>query len=102
MRAWGFMLGGLIIWAVHLLGVYGVASLADVVARADAPASRLGVGALTLACGAGDIVLLVTAWRRARVAAGDLAPFAASLAGLGAGLSLIAVIWQGLPAILGH
>ncbi len=35
MRRWFYMLGGLLIWAVHFVGVYTIASIGDVVARAE-------------------------------------------------------------------
>ena len=34
MMRWAWMLGGLIVWAIHFLGVYIIASLGDVVGRA--------------------------------------------------------------------
>jgi len=100
MGAWAFMLGGLVVWAVHFLGVYGVASVADVAGRADMPASLWSVAALTLACAAADGVLLAAAFRRLRSAPDPLAGFTAGVAALGAGVSLVAVAWQGLPAAL--
>lgn len=102
MRAWAFMLGGLLVWAVHFMGVYGIASIADVAARADVQASRWTVAGLTVLCAAADALLILAAWRRSRHVTGELAPFQTSLAGLGAGFSLIAVLWQGLPALVGH
>src|SRR5690606_37788564 len=41
MARWAWMLGGLIVWTVHFMGVYAIASLADVVSRADDPAWRM-------------------------------------------------------------
>lgn len=102
MRTWVFMLGGLIVWTIHFMGVYGIASIAEVAGRADDAGSLWTVAALTALCAAADIALLLKAWRRGRRATGDLAPFQTSMAGLGAGFSLIAVIWQGLPALVGH
>ncbi|RAK52187.1 hypothetical protein [Phenylobacterium deserti] len=102
MRAWAFMLGGLIVWAIHFMGVYGIASIAEVAGRADAAGSLYTVTALTVLCAGLDVALLLKAWRRGRRVTGDLAPFQASIAGLGAGFSLLAVIWQGLPALIGH
>lgn len=100
MRAWVFMLGGLAVWALHFAGVYGIASVADVAGSAEAPAARLAVAALTAACAAADGALLLAARRRAGSAKDSLDRFAASAAGLSAGVSLVAVLWQGLPAAL--
>ena len=42
MRRWAWMLGGLIVWTVHFMGLYAIASAADVVSRADDPLWRMG------------------------------------------------------------
>ena len=44
------MLGGLIVWTVHFMGVYAIASLADVVSRADDPNWRMVGLAFSGAC----------------------------------------------------
>lgn len=102
MRRWLFMLGGLLVWAVHFLGVYSIASVFDVVARADIAPSRIGVGLLTLVCACADVLILAAALRLVRRAGDEADRFIAYLAAASAGLSLIAVLWQGLPAALGH
>lgn len=106
MRPWLILLGGLLIWFVHFMGVYGIASLADVLSDADAPASRMAVGGFTLVCAAGEAWLVWLAFRRGatglRDAPDGLTRFWASVAGGGAALSFVAVLWQGLPAIIGH
>jgi hypothetical protein len=98
---WLFMLGGLIVWAVHFLGVYGIASAGEVLTRSDSPASLWTVGAFTAACLAADAALLAWALRR-RTTGDTLDDFTRSLAALGAGVSAIAVLWQGFPALVGH
>ena len=50
MRRWAWMLGGLIVWTVHFMGVYAIASLADVVSRADDPLWRMIGLAFSGAC----------------------------------------------------
>lgn len=102
MRAWLLALGGLLVWALHFGGVYAIASVADVVAEADAAPARALSGLFTLACAAADGVLLWLIVRRARGAADPLAGFLSSVGALGALFSLVAVLWQGLPALLGH
>lgn len=101
MGRWAFMLGGLIVWTVHFGGVYGIASIADVAQDAAVPPARWAVGALTAACVAADAVL---AWVALRRPTGDdsLDRFATRTAATGAGLSAVAVVWQGLPALVGH
>ena len=103
MRAWFFLLGGMTVWAVHFMGAYAIASIADVAAEADAPAARWSVGAFTLACLAADGLILAAVVRGLRRATGDgLDQWILSVGGLGAALSLLAVFWQGLPALVGH
>ena len=94
------MLSGLVVWAAHFLGVYGIASLADLAGRADAPIARWSVGGFSLACVTVDLGILAAVTRRSPLA-DPLAAWANALAGLGALLSLIAVTWQTLPAVLG-
>lgn len=107
MLRWAYMLGGPAIWAIHFFGVYGLASLADVVTRADDALARAGVLAFTLLCLAGNAAIVWLAWRRKgpEVAVEErtgLSRFWRSLAGGGAALSFVSVLWQGLPAIIGH
>ncbi|WP_374471659.1 hypothetical protein [Phenylobacterium sp.] len=101
MRRWLFLFAPLLIWAVHFMGVYGIASVAAVVSRPDAPASRLAVGALTLLC-AGACALFLALVLRRRPPQDEADRFINSIAGLGAGVSLVAILWQGLPALVGH
>lgn len=99
MKTWAWMLGGLIVWSIHFLGVYLISSVADVVATADAPAWRMVGLAFSLACGATTGVLL---WSAARRMSGHDARFPDQVAALGAAVSLIAIAWQSLPMLLGH
>lgn len=96
MRAWAFLLGGMIVWTVHFFSLYIVASI-----FLTSTLARILVGLITLACLAADGVLLARALRASR---GELADEAGrwnvSLAALAAAISLVAVAWQGLPALL--
>ena len=47
MKAWGWMMGGLIVWAIHFLGVYVISSVGDVVATADDPLWRMAAFTLS-------------------------------------------------------
>lgn len=101
MGRWLFMLGGLILWLVHFLGVYVIASLADVVATADDPAWRMAGLAFSAVCVLGAVALLLHAvGRLGRPAGGSL--LIAQLAATGALLALIAIVWQALPTVVGH
>lgn len=102
MRRWLFLLGGLIVWLAHFLGVYGIASVADVaLRRADAPAALWTIVGFTAACAAIDLLVLFAALPRLRRAADSVDRFISGGAAFNAGLSFVAVVWQGLPVIVG-
>lgn len=92
MRTWLFILSGLIVWTGHFFAVYFAASLfpGDVVAHWLTLAAT--VGAL-IALGA----IFMRVWRRTEQ---SLERWASQFAALGAAIASIAVLWQGLPAIL--
>lgn len=99
MKTWAWMLGGLIVWAMHFLGVYLISSLADVVTTADDPRWRMAGLAFSGVCGLITAALLWAAARRLR----RRTPlFPDQMAALGAGVSLIAIVWQALPTLIGH
>lgn len=88
MRTWLLLLGGLIVWAVHFFGLYAAGEIGG-----HAPAARIAIGLLTLACLAADAGLVLIALR---LPSGDgFARWRRSVAPLGAGLSIVAVCWQG-------
>lgn len=102
MGRWLFLLAGMIVWLVHFLGVYGIASVADVALKdADAPPALWAVAGFTFACAAADLAVGAAAVPRLRAAADSLDRFIYGGAAFNAGLSLVAVIWQGLPVIVG-
>ena len=98
MARWLWMTGGLVVWAAQFSGLYALSSLADVVAEADAPVWRMAGLALTVAsalvCGG----LLWLAVQRRRRQGG----FRHDIAALSAGVGGLAVIWQGLPTVIGY
>lgn len=87
------MLGGLLVWAAHFFTLYAAASIFETSA-----AARLITAAATLAAVAGNLLLFRAVRRRA--SADPFADWARSLARLAIGVSMIAVLWQGLPALL--
>ncbi|MFT4956234.1 MAG: hypothetical protein ACI8U3_002639 [Brevundimonas sp.] len=100
MKRWGYILGGLIVWTVHFLGVYVIASVGDVAADADHPLSRAAVGIFTLICliaAGGLTVAAARRWRRG----GDEMGFENIIAATGGAISAISILWQGLPAVVG-
>lgn len=94
MRTWLFLLGGLIVWAVHFFALYAVASVFP-----DMLVARVLTVAITLPCLAADLLLFVHARRREAGSAMERWVKGAALSGIG--LSGIAVVWQMLPALLG-
>lgn len=90
MRSWLIVLGGLIVWTVHFFGIYAIAEIA--------PSAGLVIG-LTLLCIAADLWLLRGS--RALPADDPFARWRRSVASGGSVLSLVAVGWQGLPALMG-
>jgi hypothetical protein len=101
MQRWFYMLGGLLVWAVHFVGVYAIASIGDVVSDADAPTWRLIGLVFSVLCAAFAAGLLVHALRRADDGT-DTVDLANTLARIGALLAFISVVWQTLPTIVGH
>lgn len=95
MRHWGLMLGGLLIWTLHFLGVYGVASVADV---SDPSTHGLwrGLGlAFTGLCLLAVVLIVV----RARPPASDTGLY--RQVGLGAcGISVVAIVFQSVPLLV--
>ena len=102
MRRWAWMLGGLIVWTVHFMGVYGIASLADVVSRADDPTWRMTGLAFSAACLLTALVLAGWAARRLRGRADPSTRFGDQLALLGGGVATVAIVWQALPTVIGY
>ena len=95
MRTWTILLGGLVVWTVHFLVVYGVASVLP-----GQPAARWLVLAAALPALAIDgLILWKTIGGGSRPDALDR--WVSQLGAIGAAISLIAVIWQCLPALVG-
>lgn len=96
MRAWAFMLGGMIVWAVHFFALYIVASI-----FLTSTTSRVLTVLITLACLAAAGLLLQRSRRAIRHEGDDaFTRWQAYLAALTAALALVAILWQGLPAFL--
>jgi len=94
MGRWLFLLEGLLVWAGHFFGVYIAASLFPGMALA-----RWLVAGLTIAAVTAILFLEVRARRESRGEDG-LTGWIAGLSGLGRWLAGIAVLYQGLPALL--
>lgn len=98
MRRWLAMTAGLLIWAVHFLGLYLLSSAADVWATAEAPAARgIGLG-FSLICIASIALLAVALVRRDDQ--DQAAAWERRVALTGALVAGIAVAWQTAPLAL--
>ena len=102
MARWAWMLGGLIVWFVHFMGVYGIASLADVVSRADAPPWRMIGLAFSAVCLLAALAIAGRAARRLRRTTEPSTHFGDQLALLGGGVATVAIVWQALPTVIGY
>lgn len=102
MRKWAYMLGGLVIWAIHFLGVYVIASVGDVAAEPDHPVSRGAVGVFTLVCLIAAGWLTLNAAGRWRRGGDEMAGFVSAITATGAGVAVVSILWQGLPAVVGY
>ena len=96
MRAWAFMLGGMIVWAAHFFALYIVASIV-----LTSTTSRVLAALITVACLVAAGLLLQRARRALRHQGDDaFTRWQAYLAALTASLALVAILWQGLPAFI--
>jgi hypothetical protein len=96
MRVWLLLLGGLLVWTSHFFAIYAAASLFPGTALA-----RYLTVALTVIAATAAAWLL---WRTGRATRNpDLEPLTAwtmRFAAVGSGLALIAILYQGAPALL--
>ncbi len=91
MRNWLILLGGLIVWAVHFFGLYALAEISPDIAP-------MLVLVLTALCLAANVWLLLR--NRHHPASGSFGAWRQSMARNGAVISLVAVGWQALPALI--
>ena len=96
MRTWAFLLGGLIVWAAHFFLLYAIAS----VLPGTSLARWLSLVATIPAVAADAALLWLAAALRLRRGPDELHDWTIDLGAVGAMLSLVAVLWQALPAII--
>lgn len=94
MRAWSILLGGLAVWAVHFFVLYGVGSVLP--GRSEARWLVLGLTLPALAVDA--MILRKTIWPKDRT--DPLDRWILQLGATGASVSLVAVVWQSVPALI--
>lgn len=88
MRTWLLLLGGLLVWAVHLFGIYAAGEI-----WGHAPPARIAVVALTIAGLAANAGLIAILWRCPDQ--DGFAGWVRSVALMASGLSIVAICWQG-------
>lgn len=93
MGKWTLLLGGLTIWAAHFLLLYAFASLFP--GRDLAKILSLAATVPALAADAGLLWFAM-----ARKQGDDLDRWVARVGALGAALSILAILWQALPALM--
>lgn len=102
MRAWVLMLGGMVVWGLHFGGVYAIASVAAVVDEADALLARWIIGGFSLLCFAAAAGFGIWGLRDLRAGGEPMRRLIATIGAVGGGIAAVAVVWQGLPALVGH
>jgi hypothetical protein len=96
---WFLMLGGMLVWAFHFGAIYATSSIAAVISESDAPFSLWIVAAITLLCLTANAGLL--AYNLRTRPHGEVIAWMRSVGAILAGLSFVAVAWQGIPALIG-
>jgi hypothetical protein len=96
MSKWMLLLGAFAVWAAHFFLLYGFAS----VFPETQLARLLTLVATVPALAANAVLLWLAAARKLSAAADELDRWVFDLAAIGAGLSLVAVVWQAMPAVI--
>ncbi|MBD7940030.1 hypothetical protein [Brevundimonas guildfordensis] len=95
MKRWLTMTGGLLIWAAHFLGLYLLASAADVWSSPEAASGRwIGLG-FSLLCLA--LVALLASRMLRRPGSDETVGWERRVAVTGALVAAIGIIWQTAP-----
>lgn len=96
MRTWAFLLGGMAVWTVHFFGSYGIASILP----ERILLAKLLSGGLTLACLAALASLTRRSWTAVSRERDTVSDWIALMASMLNAIALVAVFWQGFPALL--
>ena len=97
MRTWFVILGGMMIWTVQFFSLYAFGSIWPYSTTA-----RVLAVIITLACLAAAAWLFVYCARLTAIEAPGQRLYWPARVGLaGAGLAIVSVLWQGLPAVIG-
>lgn len=96
MRRWLRMTGGLLIWALHFIGVYLISSAADVWSSSEAASARWIGLAFSMGCLVAVVALAVWLGRGRREDSGEEA-WERRVGLTGALVAGIGVLWQTAP-----
>jgi len=95
MSRWLKLLGSLMVWALHFVGLYTISSIADLYTSASDPVSRVVGVIFTLGCL--GLVAAIAAW----IVRGDDdeadGRWERKLALAAAGVSALSIVWQSVP-----
>ncbi len=95
MSRWLKLLGSLMVWALHFVGLYTISSIADLYTSASDPASRVVGVIFTLSCL--GLVAAIAAWIvRGHDDEAD-GRWERKLALAAAGVSALSIVWQAVP-----
>lgn len=99
MRFWGLITGGLLVWAAHFMGLYLLASYADVAWRDAAAGRAIGFG-FSLACLGGAVWLGLHAAGQLRRGPSDVTrAFGLRVAVAGALIGGVGVVFQSVALL---
>jgi hypothetical protein len=96
MRTWLILLGGPILWTAHFFALYIIASLLPGTRTAAIFVILATVIAITIA-----IWATLRAVRSLKVTADDFRRWSLCLSILATAISLVAIVYQGMPALIG-
>lgn len=97
MKRWLLLLGGLLIWAGHFLGVYLISSAADVWSTTNASGPRLLGAAFSFACLAAALGVAAVVWCRGKTSVAEAEAWEGQVGLAGALVAAISIIWQAAP-----
>ncbi|TFI57052.1 hypothetical protein E2493_16995 [Sphingomonas parva] len=95
MRSWAYLLGGLLVWTVHFFGLYTASSI-----LLTSTTARVITALLTIVCLAIAGTLAARGWAGRARAPDEVVHWVHTIAALSGAIAFLAVLWQGLPALL--
>lgn len=95
MSRWLKLLGSLMVWALHFVGLYTISSIADLYTSASDPVSRVIGVIFTLGCL--GLVAAMAAWISRGTSREDGRRWERKLALAAAGVSALSIVWQAVP-----